>query len=310
MFPNRPLHIALLIVLTLLFLVAQLFVTSPFLFAIFTTQHANPIEYISCNKSEASVSFKTEAPSLFNTSTHSEDFWMCNTTCCRSNNFVNDYFNGQPDQRPQFRDILSPLDFKLIADVHLGSIPNPDEYNGQLIKLNLHIIPCLQDGAVIFVDPWQIDDFVNDMLPLIHVRFVLMSGDSDDSNPKPDAWKKLSQDARLIHWFMQNYNLPSSDPHSDLATPLIYGNSHWNRQKENLIKVLDQDYGLKRGIMFDRDKKNSYGKWIFASFSVESNREARQPIWDMVSVLITSITTPICLKFISHGSFMFQCRFS
>ena len=154
-------------------------------------------------------------------------------------------------RRPQFRDILSTMDFKLMADVYFGKLPNPDEY-GELTKLTRSIIPYLQDGTIIFVDTWQIEEFVKDMLPLIHIRFVLISGDTDMSNPNPDAWKKKpSNDPRLIHWFMQNYNRSNSDLNSELSTALMLGNSQWNQQKETLIKLLDQGYGLKNGMAFN-----------------------------------------------------------
>lgn len=210
-----------------------------------------------------------------------EELWICKQSCCRSDRVVNTFFKGQTGRRPQIMDILSPFDFKSIADVHMGSIPNPPEYSDQLRKLNLQIIPCFQDGVVIFVDPWQIDEFVKDILPLIHVKFVLMSGDSDDSNPKPSAWQILSKDTRMIHWFMHNYNLSLQDPYWNRTTPLPVGNSQWNQHKENLIKVLDEGYGLRDGMHLNPSIKVSTNKWILASFNVPSNPDARQPVWDL-----------------------------
>lgn len=232
------------------------------------------------------------------------DSWNCTRTCCVSDNVANIFFKGQFGRSPALIDMLSPIDNKAIADVHFGTLPQPDEQKAQIIKLIRNIIPCLQDGAVIFVDHGNVDQFIKDMLPHIKVRFVLMSGDADDPNPEPSSWNNLSQDPRLIHWFLMNYQGLPNHQNSSLATALPLGNSQWNQQKENLIKVLNQGYGLVNGTGLPLDKKNSSEKLIFASFTVGSNPAARQPIWNMAcdpSGRLANIST--CIKGLGQEEF-------
>lgn len=206
--------------------------------------------------------------------------WTCLGTCCISSKVVNDYFTGEPERKPEFRDMLSNMDYKLIADLHYGNMPQPDNLKSGIVKLNDKTLPCLQDGVVIFVDMWSKDDFFKDMLPKIKVKFVLITGDSDEPNPPYNHWDRIKNDSRLIHWFALNYQGLRINETSTLISPIPLGNSQWNNQKENMVKAYQEGFGLINGTI-QSQLKNESAPMILSSFRVKTNERLRKPIWDL-----------------------------
>ena len=70
---------------------------------------------------------------------------------------------------------------------------------------------CLQDGHTVYIQADAISDFVKNVLPQIRVRFILVTGDGDQTIPKDVLSKKRFQkfikDHRLLHWYSQNLNI-------------------------------------------------------------------------------------------------------
>ena len=66
----------------------------------------------------------------------------------------------------------------------------------------------IQDGDSIYICSSALSDFVNRVLPNIHAKFVLVTGDSDSSIPTGPLSSRdfdgLISDNRLIVWFSQN----------------------------------------------------------------------------------------------------------
>lgn len=82
---------------------------------------------------------------------------QCRQTCCWSRRKIRAFYNGEKDRFPTSLDRLSSIDMKLLADVHYGNLPVPD--NIQLPKLTEAILPCLQNQTIIFVDSTTIGYF-------------------------------------------------------------------------------------------------------------------------------------------------------
>jgi hypothetical protein len=177
--------------------------------------------------------------------------------------------------------MLSNMDYKLIADLHYGKMPQPDNLKSGIVKLDEKTIHCLQDGVVIFVDMWSKGDFFKDMLPKINVKFVLITGDSDEANPPYQHWDQIKNDSRLIHWFALNYQGLRGNETSTRISPIPLGNSQWNNQKENMVKAHQQGFGLLNGTIQSQNKNES-ARPILSSFRVGTNERIRKPIWNLV----------------------------
>jgi len=121
-----------------------------------------------------------------------------------------------------------------VAYPRQGLIENPDFFRD------------IQDGDLVWVRLEWIDEFIREVLPRVQARFVLATGDSDNSVPSrvPSAAATLLRDARVIRWFAQNCQV--SDPR---LRPLPIGIDYhtiserpfWGEQKTS---PLDQERGL------------------------------------------------------------------
>ncbi|CAF0922304.1 unnamed protein product [Didymodactylos carnosus] len=65
---------------------------------------------------------------------------------------------------------LSPIDMKLIADLHYGTLPVPSEFS--LPKLIDDFLPCLQSGTILFVDSTNLRLFFENYHPRIKQHFT------------------------------------------------------------------------------------------------------------------------------------------
>ena len=83
---------------------------------------------------------------------------------------------------PTVLDRLSSIDMKLLADVHYGELPVPDQIH--LPKLTDDILPCLQNRTIIFVDTTSLKDFFQTFYKKISIHYILITGDSDRSCPR------------------------------------------------------------------------------------------------------------------------------
>jgi hypothetical protein len=67
----------------------------------------------------------------------------------------------------------------------------------------------MHDGAIVYIHGSAIHFFVTQIFPHVKHRFVLVSGDCDetiatDVFPSDNAFKRFIEDPRILHWFSQN----------------------------------------------------------------------------------------------------------
>ncbi|CAF1081654.1 unnamed protein product, partial [Didymodactylos carnosus] len=173
---------------------------------------------------------------------------------------------------------LSPIDVKLIADLHYGTLQVPDGF--KLPKLTKELIPCIQPGTVFFVDSPDIEVFLKDYHQNIKVDYILITGDSDISVPTNLESKTgittslieniLDGKTHILHWFAMNCDLGSKrHKKTQHFTCIPNGISQWENQRYNMEIAATLKYS----------KSNDY--LLLASFSPASNEKIRKPLWDL-----------------------------
>lgn len=208
--------------------------------------------------------------------------WQCLSTCCLSRNRTNDYFKGQPGHSPVERDVMSPMNFKLLADLHYGDDKQPEGVRTLLQKLSLSTVPCLQPGVVIFVDTVASAPFLEIFFPLIKVPFVLISGDSDQANPyDKKTWETLTSSPLVLHWFVGNYRGPPEGTSLFSKLSLLpIGNNQWRRKNPLLMGAYQDGYGLLNGTL-QRQREKLAERPIIVAFHAGTNKAIRDPLWDL-----------------------------
>lgn len=179
-------------------------------------------------------------------------------------------------------DRLSSLDMKQIADFHYGTLPQLNEHQSKLIMLNNSTLPCLADGAVLFVSTMSVKPFLQFMLPQITTKFVLVTADSDASMPadlNQSQLQGLLQDERLLHWYARNCD---RNPNPKRFTCLPLGLSDGD-QRQMMQAAYERGLGflgLKRTAAADasRLQKNIT---LLAAFRLQTNPNERRRVWDM-----------------------------
>jgi hypothetical protein len=82
----------------------------------------------------------------------------CQQSCCWSERWISNSYNGEKTHFPTYIDRLSQIDFNLLADLHYGSLPIPDGI--KLPKLTNDILSCLQNNTVISADATNLESFL------------------------------------------------------------------------------------------------------------------------------------------------------
>ncbi len=205
----------------------------------------------------------------------------CRQSCCWSQKRMINFYNGEKNRFPSVLDRLSQIDFKLLADLHYGSLKIPDGI--KLPKLTYEILPCLQNNTVIFVDTNDLRDFFRDFHKKISVDYILITGDSDF----PCPFHVIRTQSRLLdqifagkthilHWFSMNCYLGDNAEwkKSTIFTCIPLGISQW----------LDQRYYMHLASGKDDSVHNTHLKshdyWIFTSFN-KNNGFYRKKLWDL-----------------------------
>lgn len=207
----------------------------------------------------------------------------CEKTCCWSKRNIRVANENQEKRQIEFSERISSIHFKLHADLHFGELPVPDGI--RLKKLTIDIIPCLQKNSLIFVDsPW-LRRFFDVFLKKISVDFILISGDSDLSNPKhlQKTHKNLLQSildgkTRIRHWFSMNCDLTSIETlkNSKVFTCIPQGISQWFDQRFILHLANGRDDSIKNRFL----KTDDY--WLLVSFNKKNGAQHRRAAWKTV----------------------------
>eukprot|EP00842_Homolaphlyctis_polyrhiza_P002613 jgi/Hompol1/3352/HPOL_006534-RA len=130
--------------------------------------------------------------------------------------------------------------FKKIAELHYGWLGKPD--NEKLIELTDDMIPCLQNGTLIFVDATDVDKFLERMFPKITTTFVLISGDSDASMPgglSQELLRKALDSPLILHWFAMNCD---RNPDPKRFTCLMLGVNQWDHYPDKVQAAIESGY--------------------------------------------------------------------
>ena len=80
----------------------------------------------------------------------------------------------------------------------------------------------IRDGELVWVRLSWLKSFVRQVLPLVNAKFVLVTGDSDNSVPSElgDEANTILKSNKIIHWFAQNYDGSST---SQRISPIPIG---------------------------------------------------------------------------------------
>jgi hypothetical protein len=206
----------------------------------------------------------------------------CQQTCCWSRRKMKHFYNGEKDRFPTVLDRLSQIDIKLLADLHYGNLPVPDEI--QLSKLTDDILSCLQNNTIIFVDTPDLSNFFNRFHERISVNYILITGDSDLSCPVHIMNSHLyllnqifARKTRIIHWFAMNCDLGNNEQwkKSNIFTCIPQGISQWSNQRYFMQLASGKDDSIHNIDL----KTNDY--WILTSFNVLHAPKYRQSLFTL-----------------------------
>jgi len=206
----------------------------------------------------------------------------CQKSCCWSQKKMKNFYNGEKDRFPTVLDRISQIDMKLLADLHYGNLPIPDEI--QLSKLTHDILPCLQNNTVIFVDTPNLDEFFKTMHDNISVNYILMTGDSDVPCPFNISHlhghlldEIFAGKTRIIHWFAMNCNLGNNEEwkKSKIFSCIPQGIDQWSNVRYHIQLAHGKDDSI-----YNTDlKTNDY--WILTSFTTKHAPNYRKPLWKL-----------------------------
>jgi len=102
-----------------------------------------------------------------------------------------------------FPEFICPQNFRNLADWTYEWSNQFNEYIQSSTTNGNRIASCLPNGSIIYVRQWSIDRFFTQVYPHLINRFVLITGEGDNSAPTHleilDA-----PDSKIIHWFGQN----------------------------------------------------------------------------------------------------------
>ncbi len=191
-------------------------------------------------------------------------------------------FNGEKDRFPTVFDRISQIDVKLLADLHYGNLPIPDQI--QLSKLTHDILPCLQNNTVIFVDTTEVDQFFKEIHLKISVNYILITGDSDVSCPINiiDSHFRLLDEifagrTQIKHWFAMNCDLGNNEKwkKSKIFSCIPQGISQWYNQRYYMQLASGKDDSVYNKNL----KTNDY--WVLTSFATHHAPKYRKPLLEL-----------------------------
>jgi hypothetical protein len=205
----------------------------------------------------------------------------CRKSCCWSQKRMTNFYNGEKNRVPTVLDRLSPIDFKLLADLHYGTLRIPDGII--LTKLTYDILPCLQNNTIIFVDTIDLKSFFKDFHGKISVDYILITGDSDFACPfniirthSHLLDEIFSGKTHIVHWFSMNCNLGSNEKwkKSNIFTCIPQGIGQSLNQRYYMHLASGKDDSIYNAHL----KSNDY--WILTSFN-KNNGLDRNELWDL-----------------------------
>jgi hypothetical protein len=114
-----------------------------------------------------------------------------------------------------------------LTDQDYGRIP-PQGFDPEQVKL----------GDTIFVDFTSLQRFVNDYLPKIHTKVILITPNYgyDADNPMPGRFGFLLEDDRIAAWFLQNIDRPCSE--KLIPIPIGMANPHFEHGNLGLMEAM------------------------------------------------------------------------
>ncbi|KAJ3355728.1 hypothetical protein HDU83_002733 [Entophlyctis luteolus] len=188
-------------------------------------------------------------------------------------------------------DRASPDSLRMIADYYFGRMPIPPTIKSRLAQGMIMRIGnqtkvedfISRDGAVIFVDAWNIHEFITTVALKIKKRFVVVTGDGDECNPKCQVpigdIQMLANFPLLRHYYAMNCDGIIAP---DKMTCIPIGIKQWDDQKASMQKAYEAGLGLDRGLIWRNTARSGLNdKPVLVSFSIESNFDVRQPVYDL-----------------------------
>ncbi|KAJ3068156.1 hypothetical protein HDU98_008690, partial [Podochytrium sp. JEL0797] len=204
-------------------------------------------------------------------------------------------------------DRISADTIRLSADYYFGDMPIPDLFVSSLEKGIVVRIRKeddvealgMRNGTVIFVDAWQLGEFVDHVAPKIGISYVLISGDGDGDGPAMPK-SKTSQFAKsplLLRWYVMNCNGIEAGLGKITCMPI--GLNQWGDKREKIQEVIEHGHGLNHGLEWKPlNLSAKLDKYLLASFGIGTNPGVRQPVYDY-----------FCNSTRSHTADVVNCQF-
>ncbi|KAJ3204194.1 hypothetical protein HDU82_006013 [Entophlyctis luteolus] len=155
-------------------------------------------------------------------------------------------------------DRISADTTRLTADFYYGDMPIPASIKrslqtGRLLRITKasDVEPNLiRNGSVVFVDSWSVGDFIRNIAPHIKTRFTM--------------------------------NCKGIEAGGGKISCIPIGMSQWGDKREVMQKVYENGIGLVNGLQFRKvDLAQKLEKYALVSFSIDSNKKIRQPVFDL-----------------------------
>jgi hypothetical protein len=134
---------------------------------------------------------------------------------------------------------------------------------------------AVQKGDIVFVageepngfDPQMRYRFFTEIHPYIENSYILITHNADLSSPGP--YINILEDPKIFLWFAENPDI--SDHPKLIPIPIGLRNNHYGRQLPYILSELEKH----------PEKKRCNGWYVYGNFSIYTNPEKRQPVFDL-----------------------------
>ncbi|KAJ3245727.1 hypothetical protein HDU77_009266 [Chytriomyces hyalinus] len=187
----------------------------------------------------------------------------------------------------QESDRLSHIYNKINCDYYYGRSPIAHGMMQPLQKLrisNSTDVSKFKDGFVLYVDSVSAAEFVDQILPRIKSRFVLVTGDSNLCMPNCRLTRfgtmSIVQNPYLIYWWTSHCHGIHIADHKIGCMPL--GIDQHGSSRSAMQRAYQMGLGLVQGIeqrILPWEERPE--RYLLSSFQISTNRTARLPVHDL-----------------------------
>jgi hypothetical protein len=131
----------------------------------------------------------------------------------------------------------------------------------------------VKEGDIIYVEQDSLAMFHSLYQPRIQCPYILITANCDrgGDDQMPGKYEALLEDSHLVAWFTQNIDRSSNSKLHPIPIGLANRKWGWGR-----IELYDE--------RIPEARSRIRSQWVYANFSVGTNRQVRQPVWDYYSL--------------------------